>query len=93
MFEGWAGELTPTVSPTGDRVHLALEVRRRDLRAKPAVRRLDDPVNGTVHLPDTEVATVRADLGLADGETATLAAGVLPDGRQVVLDVAVRVRR
>jgi hypothetical protein len=93
VFEGWAGELTPTVSPAGDRVHLALEVRRRDLRAEPAVRRLDDPVNGTVHLPDAEVTTVRADLGLADGETATLAAGVLPDGRQVVLDVAVRVRR
>lgn len=48
---------------------------------------LDDPINGTVHLCERENATVHGDLDLEIGETVTLAAGSLPDGRPVVIDV------
>ena len=60
------------------------------LRHEPVVRRLEDPVNGTVHLPDRDVTTVRANLTVAPRENLILAAGSLPDGRPVVLDVVVR---
>lgn len=90
MFDGWAGRLSPTLSPRGDRVHLDLEIRRSGLRQEPAVRRLADRVNGTVHLPDRDVTTVRADLDLSIGETVRLAAGVLSDRRPVVLHISVR---
>ncbi len=54
------------------------------------MRRLEDRVNGTVHLPDRESTTVRADLDLVPGERVELAAGSLPDGRAITLDVVVR---
>ena len=90
MFEGWAGELRPTVSPSGERVHLAFELRRSDLLREPAVRRFADRVNGTVHLPDRLHGVTAGDLLLVPGETTSLDAGSLPDGRAVTVDVIVR---
>ena len=54
------------------------------------MRRLEDPVNGTVHLPDQVLTTVRADFDLRTGESVLLAGGALPDGRPITLDVVVR---
>lgn len=81
--------MRPTLAPAGDRVHLELEVRRLVHRHEPTVRRLEDRVNGTVHLPDRVRQTTRADLDLAPGGSTSLPAGTLPDGRAVVLDVRV----
>ena len=82
--------MRPALSPSGERVHLDLEIRRSDLAGDPVVRRLEDPVNGTVHLPDRTHTTTHVDLDLAPGETVALAAGSLLDGRAVTLDVVVR---
>lgn len=71
-------------------MHLGLELRHAGLHAELAVRRLDDPVNGAVHLPDRTHGTLSVDVDLAPGEKTVLAAGSLPDGRPVVLDVVVR---
>lgn len=89
LLDGWAGSLEPTIAPGGERVHLALEVRRLASRREPSVRRLEDRINGFVHLPDGDRQTTHADLDMAWGETTRFPAGELPDGREVVLHVRV----
>lgn len=53
------------------------------------MRRLEDRINGTVHLSDAISTTVRADLDLVPGVVVPLAGGALPDGRPITLDVTV----
>lgn len=79
--------MTATAPPAEGPVHLALDVRRRDLERPVEARDLDDGTNGLLHLPCVVAGAVRADLALSPGAAATFAAGALPDGRPLALEV------
>jgi len=86
VFTGWLARATPKIGPDGS-VLLDMEILFRAHVEEPAPRLVEVEINGsiqTLHLAESRVA---ADLLLADGETTELAAGALPDGRPLVLEV------
>jgi hypothetical protein len=87
VFSGWLLSATPRIAPDGKSIMLTLDTRIQGLGAKPVRRELGEDVCGSLQLITMPAGEIVSDLVLTVGETTSLAAGRLPDGRPLVLDV------
>lgn len=87
LLSGWALLATPAFSPSGEHLALHLESMRAGPVEQPRPASTGGRVTGPFHRLAQPRALALADLVLARGETARLEAGLLPDGRALVLHV------
>jgi hypothetical protein len=88
VFSGVLVRLLPRLSPGGDAVSLRLGFRYAAAEPGPP-RGSGTVVTGILHLVRAVHADIDVELPLRVGETRRLDAGVAPDGRPLVLEVAV----
>jgi len=80
----------PRIAPGGESIELEIDAQLQRVGAKPETRDLADGTNGIVHLATLHRPFVRSEVVVGWRETVTLAAGTLPDGRALTLEVRVR---
>jgi hypothetical protein len=88
-FDGWVVRVEADPAPVGPGVRVALEVHRQHLLEDPDSRPYGDPICGVGHFPRAALDVLQADLVLFPARPVVLAAGALPDGRPLRLEIRV----
>ncbi len=82
--------MLPRVAPGGESIELEIDAQLQGLGAKPETRDLADGTNGIVELTQLHRPFVRSEVVVGWNEPVSIAAGELPDGRALTLEVRVR---